>query len=81
VRAAERTLAADTAKIGQAEAARFPRLSFMGIIGIGGATSRPKDHWWQSVTAASLATGSSTTHRAYHRDPGDSSSLAEGRPW
>jgi NodT family efflux transporter outer membrane factor (OMF) lipoprotein len=37
VRAAERTLAADTAKIGQAEAARFPRLSFMGIIGIGGA--------------------------------------------
>ncbi|WP_232492711.1 efflux transporter outer membrane subunit [Novosphingobium kaempferiae] len=36
IRAAERTLAADTAKIGQAEAARFPRLSFMGLIGIGG---------------------------------------------
>jgi NodT family efflux transporter outer membrane factor (OMF) lipoprotein len=36
IRAAERTLAADTAKIGQADAARFPKLSFMGIIGIGG---------------------------------------------
>ncbi|WP_336963046.1 efflux transporter outer membrane subunit [Sphingobium aquiterrae] len=36
IRAAERQLAADTAKIGQAEAARFPRLSFMGLIGIGG---------------------------------------------
>ncbi|PZU59560.1 MAG: RND transporter [Sphingobium sp.] len=41
IRAAERTLAADTAKIGQAEAARFPRLSFMGLIGIGG--TRPSD--------------------------------------
>lgn len=37
VRAAERTLAADTARIGQARAARFPRLSFLGIIGIGGS--------------------------------------------
>lgn len=36
IRAAERNLAAATAKIGTAEAARFPRLSFMGIIGIGG---------------------------------------------
>ena len=36
IRSAERTLAADTAKIGQAKAARFPKLSFMGIIGIGG---------------------------------------------
>ncbi|MGF7155599.1 efflux transporter outer membrane subunit [Novosphingobium gossypii] len=36
IRAAERTLAAETARIGQAEAARFPRLSFMGLIGIGG---------------------------------------------
>ena len=41
IRAAERTLAADTAKIGQARAARFPRLSIMGIVGIGG--SRPSD--------------------------------------
>jgi NodT family efflux transporter outer membrane factor (OMF) lipoprotein len=41
IRAAERTLAADTAKIGQAEAARFPSLSFMGIIGIGG--TKPSD--------------------------------------
>ncbi|HLZ78881.1 MAG TPA: efflux transporter outer membrane subunit, partial [Sphingomonas sp.] len=41
IRAAERTLAADTAKIGQAEAQRFPKLSFMGIIGLGG--SSPSD--------------------------------------
>jgi NodT family efflux transporter outer membrane factor (OMF) lipoprotein len=38
IRAAERALAADTAKIGQAQAARFPSLSFMGIIGIGGTS-------------------------------------------
>ncbi|MDF0546414.1 efflux transporter outer membrane subunit [Sphingobium sp. H39-3-25] len=36
VRQAERKLAAQTAKIGQAEAARFPSISFMGLIGIGG---------------------------------------------
>lgn len=36
VRAAERQLAAQTARIGVAEAARFPRLSFMGILGLGG---------------------------------------------
>ena len=38
IRAAERTLAADTAKIGQAKAAQFPSLSFMGIVGIGGTS-------------------------------------------
>ena len=38
IRAAERTLAADTAKIGQAEAARFPKVSFMGIVGLGGTS-------------------------------------------
>jgi len=38
IRAAERMLAADTARIGVAEAARFPKLSFMGIIGIGGSS-------------------------------------------
>jgi len=38
IRAAERALAAQTAKIGSAEAARFPRLSFMGLIGIGGTS-------------------------------------------
>jgi len=43
IRAAERTLAADTAKIGQAEAARFPKVSFLGIIGVGG-TSLSLDH-------------------------------------
>ncbi len=36
IRSAERTLAADTAKIGQAEAAKFPTVKFMGIIGLGG---------------------------------------------
>jgi multidrug efflux system outer membrane protein len=38
VRAAERKLAASTAKIGAAKAAAFPRLSFMGIIGLGGTS-------------------------------------------
>ena len=37
IRAAERRLASSTARIGAAEAARFPRLSFMGLIGIGGS--------------------------------------------
>jgi NodT family efflux transporter outer membrane factor (OMF) lipoprotein len=36
IRAAERRLAAQTARIGVAEASRFPRLSFMGILGLGG---------------------------------------------
>jgi NodT family efflux transporter outer membrane factor (OMF) lipoprotein len=36
VRAAERQLAARTANIGVAEAAKFPRISLMGMIGIGG---------------------------------------------
>ena len=36
IRAAERTLAADTAKIGQAEAARYPSIKLLGIIGLGG---------------------------------------------
>jgi NodT family efflux transporter outer membrane factor (OMF) lipoprotein len=44
IRSAERTLAADTAKIGQADAARFPKVSFMGIIGIGGASPRDLTH-------------------------------------
>ncbi|CAN5452421.1 efflux transporter outer membrane subunit [soil metagenome] len=44
IRAAERTLAADTAKIGAAEAARFPRLSFMGLIGIGGTSLSDLGH-------------------------------------
>lgn len=38
IRAAERNLAAATARIGVAEAARFPRISFMGILGIGGTS-------------------------------------------
>jgi outer membrane protein TolC len=41
IRAAERTLAAQTAQIGQAEAARFPKVTLMGLSGIG-ATS-PSD--------------------------------------
>lgn len=41
IRAAERQYAIATAKIGVAEAARFPSLSFMGLIGIGG--THPED--------------------------------------
>jgi len=38
VRAAERNIAAATARIGVAEAARYPRISFMGILGLGGSS-------------------------------------------
>lgn len=41
IRMAERILAAQTARIGQAEAARFPRISFLGLVGLGG--SAPDD--------------------------------------
>ena len=41
IRAAERTLAAANARIGVAEAARVPKLSFMGILGLGG--TQPDD--------------------------------------
>ncbi|WP_165325270.1 efflux transporter outer membrane subunit [Rhizorhabdus phycosphaerae] len=41
VRAAERQYAAATAKIGVAEAARFPSVSFAGVLGIGG--TKPGD--------------------------------------
>ena len=41
IRAAERTLAAATARVGVAEAAKFPKLSFMGILGLGGTS--PED--------------------------------------
>jgi len=36
VRAAERLLAARTAQVGQSEAARFPHVTLLGLIGIGG---------------------------------------------
>jgi len=38
IRAAERTLAAQTARIGMAKAARFPRISFLGLFGLGGSS-------------------------------------------
>lgn len=41
IRGAERALAASTARIGEARAAKFPRLSFMGILGLGGTS--PED--------------------------------------
>ena len=41
IRVAERRLAAETARIGAAEAARFPRLTFLGILGVGG--TQPSD--------------------------------------
>jgi outer membrane protein TolC len=44
VRAAERTLAARTAQIGQAEAARFPKLSLLGLIGLGGTSPSDLTH-------------------------------------
>jgi NodT family efflux transporter outer membrane factor (OMF) lipoprotein len=44
VRAAERRLAAQTARIGVAEAARLPRLSFLGILGIGGTSPEDLTH-------------------------------------
>ncbi|MCB5425064.1 efflux transporter outer membrane subunit [Altererythrobacter sp. CC-YST694] len=44
IRVAERRLAAETARIGVAEAARFPRLSFMGILGIGGSRVEDLTH-------------------------------------
>ncbi|GAN61441.1 membrane protein [Acetobacter cibinongensis] len=39
VRQAERHLAAETAKVGQAQAARFPKVKFSGLIGTGGLKS------------------------------------------
>jgi NodT family efflux transporter outer membrane factor (OMF) lipoprotein len=44
VRAAERTLAADTAKIGQAEAARYPSLQLLGVVGVGGTRASDLTH-------------------------------------
>lgn len=41
IRAAERTLAAQNARIGIAEAARLPHISFLGLFGLGG--SSPSD--------------------------------------
>ncbi|HWJ68779.1 MAG TPA: efflux transporter outer membrane subunit [Sphingobium sp.] len=38
IRAAERTLAASTAAIGVSEARRFPRLNFLGLLGLGGSS-------------------------------------------
>lgn len=38
IRVAERTLATQTARIGEAEAARFPRISFLGLFGLGGSS-------------------------------------------
>lgn len=44
IRAAERTLAARNAQIGQAQAARFPSLKLFGLIGIGGTSPRDLTH-------------------------------------
>lgn len=44
IRAAERTLAARHAQVGQAEGARFPRLTLLGLIGIGGTHPRDLTH-------------------------------------
>jgi NodT family efflux transporter outer membrane factor (OMF) lipoprotein len=44
IRAAERTLAARHAQVGVSEAARFPHLSLLGLIGIGGTHPRDVTH-------------------------------------
>ena len=44
IRAAERNLAAHTAQIGQAEAARFPQLQLLGLLGLGGTTLSALSH-------------------------------------
>jgi NodT family efflux transporter outer membrane factor (OMF) lipoprotein len=44
VRAAERTLAARTAQIGVAEAAKFPQLKFSGMLGLGGSSISDLGH-------------------------------------
>ncbi|MGI4847594.1 MAG: TolC family protein [Janthinobacterium lividum] len=44
IRAAERQLAADTAKIGQAQAARYPSIKFLGLLGIGGTRVSDLSH-------------------------------------
>lgn len=44
IRAAERTLAARTAQVGQADAARFPHLTLMGLIGLGGTHASDLTH-------------------------------------
>lgn len=44
IRVAERRLAAQNARIGVAEAARFPRLNFMGILGVGGSNIADLTH-------------------------------------
>src|SRR5450830_107864 len=57
IRAAERTLAADTAKIGQAEAARYPSLKLIGVIGLGGtqASDLTKLDDFSSIAAPMLS--------------------------
>jgi NodT family efflux transporter outer membrane factor (OMF) lipoprotein len=44
IRAAERQIAGQTARIGVAEAARLPRLSFLGILGLGGTSPEDLTH-------------------------------------
>jgi outer membrane protein TolC len=44
IRAAEHTLAARNAAIGQAVAARFPKVSLFGLIGVGGTTLSALGH-------------------------------------
>lgn len=57
IRAAERTLAARTAQVGQADAARFPRLTLLGLIGIGGTHPSDLTHLddFSAVLAPQLA--------------------------
>lgn len=44
IRAAERTLASRTAQIGKAEAGKFPKLTILGLIGLGGTSLSDLSH-------------------------------------
>lgn len=57
IRAAERTLAARSAQVGQADAARFPRLTLLGLIGIGGTHPSDLTHLddFSSIAAPQLS--------------------------
>ena len=51
MRAAERTLAARSAQIGVAEAARFPQLKFTGMLGLGGSDISDLTHLGNATIA------------------------------
>lgn len=65
VRLAERTLAAQTARIGVAQAARLPQIKFLGLFGLGG--SSPSDIFDPSKVTVAIAPQLSWTFVDYGR--------------